>query len=46
MEKIWKQALPEAAFINCLDLMDEATFVKEPEEIRGSIGTARSHDKD
>ena len=29
-----KTHLPEAKFVNALDLMDEVTFVKEPEEIK------------
>ena len=29
-----KEQLPEARFVNALDLMDEVTFVKEPGEIK------------
>jgi len=29
-----KEQLPEARFVNALDLMDEVTYVKEPEEIK------------
>ncbi len=29
-----KEALPEATFVNALDIIDTATYVKEPQEIR------------
>ena len=29
-----KESLPDAKFVNALDLMDEVTFVKEPEEVQ------------
>jgi Xaa-Pro aminopeptidase len=32
--ELLKESLPNAKFVNALDLMDEATFVKDPEEIK------------